>query len=103
MRVETTYLWGEIELLLEAECTPGRPAPPCSNHDSPAFSDSGDAALIEDIKIVEMESGRVLKYDSLHWKVQGAIFDALYDVATNAAPYDDDDQAYDQAKEDGRV
>lgn len=27
--------------------TPSRPAPPCRNHDSPAFSDSGDPADIE--------------------------------------------------------
>ena len=27
--------------------TPSRPAPPCSNHDSPAFSDSGDPADID--------------------------------------------------------
>ena len=103
MHVEATYLWGEIELLLEATFTPGRPAPVCSNHDSPAFSDCGDAALIEDIKIVEMESGRIRNLNSFSWEVQDALEDALYNAASNATPDDDDDQVYDQAKEDTKL
>ena len=32
----------ELEIIFTGDFTPGRPAPNCSNHDSPAFSDSGD-------------------------------------------------------------
>ena len=37
----------ECEKEIDFQVSPGRPAPPCSNHDSPAFSDSGDPAEIE--------------------------------------------------------
>ncbi len=32
---------------IQFDFTPSRPAPVCSNHDSPAFSDQGDAAECE--------------------------------------------------------
>lgn len=35
---------------IECEYSPGRPAPFCQNHDSPAFSDPGDP---EELDIVE--------------------------------------------------
>ena len=35
------------ECLVRVRYTAGRPAPPCSNPDSPAFSDSGDPPELE--------------------------------------------------------
>lgn len=37
-----------IEIKFEIEYYPGRPAPACSNPDSPLFSDPGDDAEIQD-------------------------------------------------------
>lgn len=34
-----------------ADYSPGRPAPPCSNPDSPAFSDSGDPSECEFVRV----------------------------------------------------
>lgn len=43
------YVYTCPECSHEITCpfTPARPAPPCSNHDSPAFSDSGDSAELD--------------------------------------------------------
>ena len=40
----------------DIEYTPARPAPACSNHDSPNFSDCGDDEEIE-ISAIRSESG----------------------------------------------
>ena len=37
-----TYTCPNCECKTTFSFQPGRPAPPCSNHDSPAFSDTGD-------------------------------------------------------------
>lgn len=39
-----TYTCPHCDEELEYEFTPSRPAPCCSNHDSPAFSDPGEGA-----------------------------------------------------------
>ncbi len=51
---ETMKLWTEItrgnqlyELVVEVAYSPGRPAPYCSNPDSPRFSDPGDPPSLE--------------------------------------------------------
>ena len=36
----------DCDTVMEFEIYPGRRCPPCSNHDSPAFSDPGDPAEI---------------------------------------------------------
>jgi len=42
----------ELELKIEVEdFVPGYPAPPCSNHDSPAFSDTGADSEYGDVKM----------------------------------------------------
>ena len=41
------YTCPNCETELEYDFTPSRPAPACSNHDSPAFSDPGDGAECE--------------------------------------------------------
>ena len=50
---------GDIEVFVEANVTPGRPAPPCQDHDSPAFCDSGDPIEV-DIVSVKDEDGNSL-------------------------------------------
>lgn len=42
-----TYNCPECDCPIDYDFTPSRPAPFCQNHDSPAFSDSGDAAVLE--------------------------------------------------------
>lgn len=42
----------EVDLTFSAAVTPSRPPPPCSNHDSPAFSDPGDPGEVDDVRIV---------------------------------------------------
>lgn len=42
-----TYKCPHCSNELECEFTPSRPAPACSNHDSPAFSDPGDGAELD--------------------------------------------------------
>jgi len=37
----------ECEKSIEVTFTPDRPAPPCSDHDSPAFSDPGDPGELD--------------------------------------------------------
>lgn len=48
----------EIELTWTARVTPSRPPPPCSNPDSPAFSDSGDPAEVDDVRLVLTDEQR---------------------------------------------
>ena len=42
-----TYICPHCETHTDCNFTPSRPAPSCSNHDSPAFSDPGDGAEID--------------------------------------------------------
>ena len=39
------------------EASPADPAPPCSNPDSPRFSDEGDGGEIHELVIVESDTG----------------------------------------------
>lgn len=43
----TTWFCPECDCEIDIKFKPERPAPACSNHDSPAFSDSGDPADID--------------------------------------------------------
>ncbi len=43
-QITCTYRCPECEHEFDFKFTPARPAPACSNPDSPAFSDSGDGA-----------------------------------------------------------
>ena len=58
MKIKTTV---ELEVEVDVDYTPERPAPACQNHDSPAFSDSGDDEAIEitDVKFIIGPHGRV--------------------------------------------
>lgn len=42
-----TYKCANCNTPIEFDFTPERPAPCCSNHDNPAFSDPGDSAEVE--------------------------------------------------------
>ena len=44
-------------LTIEATVTVGKPAPPCSDPDSPRFSDEGDPGEIHELVIVESDTG----------------------------------------------
>jgi hypothetical protein len=57
---------GELKVQVVAKFTPGRPAPPCSNPNSPLFSDSGDPAEIEIEEVTLVETGGYLA--EMHWK-----------------------------------
>ena len=93
MRVETSYTYespkGEIELELVANVRLGRPAPPCSNPDSPAFSDSGDPSEVEVLECwqairVGAETFRAaFVYDHLSIVVRDKIEDYLVQVAAD--------------------
>lgn len=44
MKFKYTFTCPHCRFEMTGDFTPERPAPVCSNHDSPAFSDSGDTA-----------------------------------------------------------
>lgn len=57
---------GPVHLLVGANFTPPRPAPPCSNPDDPAFSDPGDGAEWDILSVkFEGTGGHVA---DMHWK-----------------------------------
>lgn len=58
MKFTTTV---EIEIEVDADYTPGRPAPACSNPSSPAFSDTGDASEIEVIEMYLVNGKKKIK------------------------------------------
>lgn len=47
----------ESRILADVNYLPERPAPPCSNPDSPAFSDSGDPDELEIFRAVILKDG----------------------------------------------
>ena len=49
--------------------TPHRPAPACSDHDSPAFSDSGDCAEYQDIEAFFVVREWVIDKNTYSWKL----------------------------------
>lgn len=51
VRVEVSHTV-DLDLTFSAGVTPPRPPPPCSNHDSPAFSDPGDPGEVDDVRLV---------------------------------------------------
>jgi hypothetical protein len=90
----------EVEVTVTGKGTPGRPPPPCSNHDSPAFSDAGDPTECDDLTV---ELGGIDVTDRL---VDGEM-DKLLDRAceeieeeVSAIEEDDDgDFKYDQMRD----
>jgi hypothetical protein len=74
---------GEVSLLVDALYRPGRAAPPCSDPDSPLFSDSGEGSEYEVLE-VRLPTGGVmakfgwLKDESFNAKV-GEALDMAYD------------------------
>lgn len=50
----------ERRLQVDVKYLPGRPAPACSNPDSPAFSDSGDPDELEIVRAVIVKDGKEL-------------------------------------------
>ena len=50
-----------LELEIEADYTPERPAPPCRDHDSPRFSDSGDDEEFEIIGMWLLDGDKKIK------------------------------------------
>lgn len=47
-----------VPLHVKATGTPGRPAPPCSNPSSPAFSDPGDPPDVDIVSAVDLDFDR---------------------------------------------
>ena len=68
MRIEAhTYLTVngiDTDVTITAEYRASRPAPACSNPDSPAFSDSGDPEEIEVLEIQD-DCGNLYAYERL--------------------------------------
>jgi len=87
------------ELLVQCEYYPGRPPPPCSDHDHPNFSDPGDGPELEVKKItiesivdgegedVALDDPRALKAEKI--ELTQSEEDSLYDSA--GSRYDGDD------------
>lgn len=69
---------GPVDLEVEADFRPGRPAPPCSNPDDPAFSDTGDPAEW-DTKLVRFK-GTKMKLDKQYWQHNDKFDDAVGDA-----------------------
>lgn len=69
----------ECEWTVDFNFTPGRSAPPCSNHDSPAFSDSDDPAEHDFQFETYPECGHVITEEE------------IFDQAEKKMPTDDGD------------
>lgn len=86
-----TYICPDCEVEIEASYFPSRPAPPCSNPSSPAFSDSGDP---EEVEISETcpGCGAVLDIDEVAEVGREAYMDAVedYDESDDFDPKDID-------------
>lgn len=81
-RVEVDVTWdfsddgdNEQELTVFADFTPGRQAPPCSDHDSPAFSDSGDPAEWRIVKVTDKRDGS--EVPGMVWKMDEGFDEAV--------------------------
>jgi hypothetical protein len=97
------------ELLVECKYYPGRPPPPCSDHDHPNFSDPGDGPELEVEKItvesivdgegenVALDDPRALKAEKI--ELTQSEEESLYDSAgSKCDDYDgpDPDEAYER-------
>ena len=69
---------GPVDLTVAADFRPGRAAPPCSNPDSPAFSDTGDPAEWDIISV--KFKGTLLGLEGKYWKKNDKFDDAVGDA-----------------------
>ena len=87
------------EFIARVEYTPERPAPRCSNHDDPAFSDPGDS---EEFEIIDVfRNGE--KINNLIDQLDA--WDKVYEIARERFVIDDTDDGdytYDDYCEDNR-
>jgi hypothetical protein len=99
-------------ILVSGNYSPGRPPPPCSDHDHPNFSDPGDGpefdyGKIEIDEVVDWEGepvveghalfGRVLKPEQI--ELTSAEDDSLYEALGSSYDHDDGpdpDEAYER-------
>ena len=51
----------ELDISVTADWKAGRPAPICSDHDAPGFSDPGDAPEVDDVKVF-VDDVEITKY-----------------------------------------
>lgn len=65
------------------EFTPGRPPPPCSNPDSPAFSDSGDPPEANIQSVVDVATNESFDLDALTDDESEDLMEAFIDRAEN--------------------
>lgn len=83
--MQEAFTNSDLEIFIQVKgFTPSREAPPCSNHDSPAYSDCGDDAEFDDYiasLIIVSSSGRVFfiplpeeLHDVLEIKITEEIF-----------------------------
>ena len=78
---KTKYICPNCDEEVDVLALPERPAPACSNHDSPAFSDSGDCGEIEYPDSCPFCGEDLTQYD-------GAIYDRAMETIRDW--YDDD-------------
>ena len=77
-----------VEVEVEAVVNPGYPAPACSNHDSPAFSDPGDPGEVEEIHVFltrKDRTGKTIQLDITEF----INTDALEEEAFECVPEDE--------------
>lgn len=75
------YLSDEIVVPIAASGNPGRGASPCSNHDSPDFSDPGHGAEVDNIQIDMLsDMGRKFTLAGLTREHVEKVLDIIYSV-----------------------
>lgn len=70
----------DTPLRIELDYTPPRPPPPCSNPSSPLYSDPGDPAEIEDLRVFQEETNEELYTFGTHL-IPSSLLDRIYDKA----------------------
>jgi len=70
----------EADLEFEVEYAPGRPAPACSDHDAPGFSDPGDPPELQVLRAWAIEGTRRSEL-SPKARNESCFQDALYEAA----------------------
>lgn len=68
-------------VVVEGDFTPGRPPPPCSNPDSPAFSDDGDPPEANITGVKDKDTGEVFVLDTLTDDEMEDLLEAFIDRA----------------------
>lgn len=63
--------------------SPERPAPACSNHDSPAYSDPGDDEYLEFTVFLKDHTGKLIELD--HYDFAKTLYAKLYDSVMELA------------------